>query len=179
MNKNEEFEKEEEELNKENKAVSAFHIQAEKAKQVLDEKEEQDKDPLNKKFLRYKTGKKGKGEGLSDKIKGAGVGDWREQKLTKLSFFENMRKIFLDKNQINKTFAGADIDTTIINDKLLDLEEGALPKNLTPYQIEYIYKLGNEMEKNYLENGLSKEEAELRLKTYGPNALPEPKKHQE
>ena len=176
MNKNEEFEKEEEELNKENKAVSAFHIQAEKAKQVLDEKEEQDKDPLNKKFLRYKTGKKGKGEGLSDKVKGAGVGDWREQKLTKLSFFENMRKIFLDKNQINKTFAGADIDTTIINDKLLDLEEGALPKNLTPYQIEYIYKLGNEMEKNYLENGLSKEEAELRLKTYGPNALPEPKK---
>ena len=176
MNKNEEFEKEEDELNRENKAVSAFHIQAEKAKQVLDEKEEQDKDPLNKKFLRYKTGKKGKGEGLSDKVKGAGVGDWREQKLTKLSFFENMRKIFLDKNQINKTFAGADIDTTIINDKVLDLEEGALPKNLTPYQIEYIYKLGNEMEKNYLENGLSKEEAELRLKTYGPNALPEPKK---
>ena len=93
-------------INRENKAVSAFHIQAEKAKQVLDEKEEQDKDPLNKKFLRYKTGKKGKGEGLSDKIKGAGVGDWREQKLTKLSFFENMRKIFSKQIKImfNKVY---------------------------------------------------------------------------
>ena len=35
---------------------------------------------------------------------------------------------------------------------------------------------GMEMEKEYIKNGLSTEEVELRKKTYGPNALPEKKK---
>ena len=103
MNKNEEFEKEEDELNKENKAVSAFHIQAEKAKQVLDEKEEQDKDPLNKKFLRYKTGKKGKGEeGEEGEEKKEGEegeeGEEKENKFKKIKepSLDSFEYIFID-----------------------------------------------------------------------------------
>ena len=41
---------------------------------------------------------------------------------------------------------------------------------------DYMEKKGIELEESYLKNGLSKEEVELRKKTYGPNALPEPKK---
>ena len=158
------------------KKYSEYHLQAEMAKKALEDQEEREKDPFDKKFERYRAGKKGKSDGLNDKIKGAGVGDWKEQKLTKLSFFENMRKLFLDKNQIQKTFKTVNVDYNKIPEKILELEEGALPKNLTSFQIDYINQIGNELEKEYLENGLSKEEVELRQKTYGPNALPEPKK---
>ena len=158
------------------KKYSEYHLQAEMAKKALEDQEEREKDPFDKKFERYKSGKKGKSDGLNDKIKNAGVGDWKEQKLTKLSFFENMRKIFLDKTQISKTFPTVNVDYNKIPEKILELEEGALPKNLTSFQIDYINQIGNEIEKEYLENGLSKEEVELRQKTYGPNSLPEPKK---
>ena len=158
------------------KKYSEYHLQAEMAKKAIEDQEEREKDPYDKKFERYRSGKKGKSDGLNDKIKGAGVGDWKDQKLTKLSFFENMRKLFLDKNQISKTFPTVNIDYNIIPEKILELEEGALPKNLSNNQIEYINQKGNDLEREYLENGLSKEEVELRQKTYGPNALPEPKK---
>ena len=158
------------------KKYSEYHFQAEEAKKIMDEREEIEQDPYNKKFGYYRSGKKGKAEALSDKVKGAGVGDWTEQKLTKLSFFENMRKLFLDKSQIPKTFESINVDYEKIPEKILDLEEGALPKNLTNFQLDYITTLGNEMEKIYLQNGLSKEEVEMRQRTYGPNALPEPKK---
>ena len=81
------------------KKYSEYHLQAEMAKKAIEDQEEREKDPYDKKFERYRSGKKGKSDGLNDKIKGAGVGDWKDQKLTKLSFFENMRKLFLDKNQ--------------------------------------------------------------------------------
>ena len=136
------------------KKYSEYHLQAEMAKKVFEDQEEREKDPFDKKFERYKAGKKGKSDGLNDKIKGAGVGDWKEQKLTKLSFFENMRKIFLDKTQISKTFPTIDVDYNKIPEKLLELEEGALPKNFTSFQIDYINQIGNELEKEYLENGL-------------------------
>ena len=34
-----------------------------------------DKDPLDRKYFRYHSNKKGKDEGVNDKIKSAGVGD--------------------------------------------------------------------------------------------------------
>ena len=158
------------------KTYSAFHLQAEFARQIMDEQIERNKDPFSKKYERYRSGKKGKSEALNDKVKGAGVGDWKDQKLIKLSFFEGMKKLFLDKSQISKTFKDVNIDYEKLPEKILDLEEGALPKNLTEFQLNYIEMKGNEMEKEYIENGLSKEEVELRQKTYGPNSLPEPKK---
>ena len=57
-----------------------------------------------------------------------------------------------------------------------ELEEGALPKDLSESIRKYIETKGIEMEEAYLKNGLSKEEVELRKQTYGPNSLPEPKK---
>lgn len=158
------------------KTVSAFHLQAELARKIMDEQLERDKDPLSKKYERYRSGKKGKSQVLNDKVKGAGVVDWKDQKLNRLAFFENMKKLFLDKSQISKTFKNVHIDYEKLPEQLLDLEDNALPKNLTEFQINYIDEKGKEMEKEYLENGLSKEEVELRQKTYGPNALPEPKK---
>ena len=158
------------------KTYSAFHLQAELAKQIIDEQIERDKDPLSRKYERYRSGKKGKSEALNDKVKGAGVGDWKDQKLNRLAFFENMKKLFLDKSQIGKTFKNVNVDYEKLPEKILDLEEGALPKHLTDFQVDYIDQMGKEMEKQYIENGLSKEEVELRQKTYGPNALPEPKK---
>jgi len=157
------------------KAVSAFHVQAERARLLLEEKADIENDPLSRKFLRYKSAIKGKGDGLNDRIKGAGVGDWKDQKLSRFSFFETMRKHFLDKSNISKTFENINIDYSRLPDNYLELEEGFYPKNLTESQIQYINEMGNEMEKVYMKNGLCREEAELRLKTYGPNALPEPK----
>ena len=158
------------------KTYSAFHLQAELARKIIDEQIENDKDPLSRKYERYRSGKKGKSEALNDKVKGAGVGDWKDQKLNRLAFFENMKKLFLDKSQIGKTFKNVNVDYEKLPEKILDLEEGALPKHLTDFQVDYIDQMGKEMEKQYIENGLSKEEVELRQKTYGPNALPEPKK---
>ena len=157
------------------RTYSAFHLQAEYARQVLDEHMEKTKDPLSKKYERYRSAKKGKSEALNDKVKGAGVGDWKDQKLNKFSFFESLRKLFLDKSQINKTYNGIHIDYSMLPDNYNDLEEGVYPKNLTEEQIKYIELKANELERTYLENGLSKEEVELRQKTYGPNSLPEPK----
>ena len=51
-----------------------------------------------------------------------------------------------------------------------------LPKDLSPDLVQYINEKAIEMERNYMNNGLSQEEVELRKKTYGPNSLPEKKK---
>ena len=86
-----------------------------------------------------------------------------ENSKNKISFFENMVKIFL-------------IDDNKIKEKILELEDWALPKILTSLQIDYINQNGNEMKSEYLENCLSKEEVDLRQKIYGWNSLTVPKK---
>ena len=136
-----------------------------------------DKDPLSRKYYRYHSNKKGKAEGVNDKIKSAGVGDWVDQKLHKFSFLELQRSLFLDKNQIPKTFGNVNIDKSLFpDDNLTEFEEGNLPKDFSPNLVNYIEKTAQEMEINYMKNGLSREEVELRKKTYGPNSLPEKKK---
>ena len=57
-----------------------------------------------------------------------------------------------------------------------EFEDGNLPKEFSPDLINYINEKAQEMEINYMKNGLSREEVELRKKTYGPNCLPEKKK---
>ena len=114
---------------------------------------------------------------MNDKVKNAGVGDWKDQKLTKFSFFEMQKNLFLDKTQIEKTFKGVDVDYSKFRDyNVAEFEEEALPKDMSQELKDYMEKKGIELEESYLKNGLSKEEVELRKKTYGPNALPEPKK---
>ena len=87
------------------------------------------------------------------------------------------RSLFLDKSQIPKTFENADVDKSKFPDEnTTEFEEGNLPKEFSPDLINYINEKAQEMEINYMKNGLSKEEVELRKKTYGPNCLPEKKK---
>ena len=131
---------------------------------------------MNKKYFRYHSNKKGKAEGVNDKIKSAGVGDWVEQKLHKFSFLELQRSLFLDKSQIPKTFGDVEIDAERFPDGNLTEFEEQLPKDLSPDLVQYINDKAMEMERNYMNNGLSQEEVELRKKTYGPNSLPEKKK---
>ena len=159
------------------KQPSIFHFQAEHAKKIINEQLKEDKDPLSRKYHRYHDSKKGKTTGINDKIKGAGVGDWIEQKLHRFSFFELMRTLFLDKSQIPKTFGNINIDYSIFPDNsYTEYVDGALPKNLSEKAKIYIEEKGGDLEREYLKNGLSKEEVELRKKTYGPNSLPEKKK---
>ena len=99
-----------------------------------------------------------------------------EQKLHKLSFFELQKNLFLDKNQIQNTFGGAEIDSSLFPDHNLTELEEELPKDLRPELVNLIQQKAQEMETNYMNNGLSSTEAELRKKTYGPNSLPEKKK---
>ena len=146
-------------------------------REIINEQLQDDKDPLSRKYYRYHNNKKGKAEGVNDKIKSAGVGDWFEQKLHKLSFLELQRSLFLDKSKIKKTFGDVTVDkNNFPDDNILEFEDGNLPKHLTQEQLNYIQEISLELEQNYLNNGLSKEEAELRQKTYGPNSLPEKKK---
>ena len=160
------------------KQPSIFHFQAEHAKKIINEQLKDDKDPLSRKYHRYHDSKKGKTAGINDKIKGAGVGDWIEQKLHRFSFFELMRTLFLDKSQIPKTFGNINIDYSIFPDNsYTEYVDGALPKNLSEKAKIYIDEKGGDLEREYLKNGLSKEEAELRKKTYGPNSLPEKYAH--
>ena len=56
---------------------------------------------------------------------------------------------------------------------MTEFEEGILPKEFSPELIDYMEKTAQEIEINYMKIGLSKEEVELRKKTYGPNCLPE------
>ena len=87
------------------------------------------------------------------------------------------RSLFLDKSQIVKTFGDANVDPNLFPDgNLTEFEDGNLPKDFSPDLINYIQNKALEMEQNYMKNGLSKEEVELRKKTYGPNSLPEKKK---
>lgn len=87
------------------------------------------------------------------------------------------KNLFLDKTQIEKTFKGVDVDYSKFRDyNVAEFEEEALPKDMSQELKDYMEKKGIELEESYLKNGLSKEEVELRKKTYGPNALPEPKK---
>ena len=147
-------------------------------REIINEQLQDDKDPLSRKYYRYHSNKKGKAEGVNDKIKSAGVGDWFEQKLHKLSFLELQRSLFLDKSQIQKTFGDVTVDkNNFPDDNILEFEDGNLPKHLTQEQLNYIQEISLELEQNYLNNGLSKEEAELRQKTYGPNSLPEKKEN--
>ena len=114
---------------------------------------------------------------MNDKIKSAGVGDWRDQKLHKFSFFELQKTLFLDKNNLGKTFGSNETDYSKFNDSgYLEYEEGNLPNDLTSDVVDYIEFKGKEMEAAYMANGLCKEEVELRKQTYGPNALPEKEK---
>ena len=99
-----------------------------------------------------------------------------EQKLHKLSFFELQKNLFLDKNQIQNTFGGAEIDSSLFPDHNLTELEEELPKDLRPELVNLIQQKAQEMETNYMNNGLSSTEVELRKKTYGPNSLPEKKK---
>ena len=99
-----------------------------------------------------------------------------EQKLHKLSFFELQKNLFLDKNQIQNTFRGAEIDSSLFPDHNLTELEEELPKDLRPELVNLIQQKAQEMETNYMNNGLSSTEVELRKKTYGPNSLPEKKK---
>ena len=62
-------------------------------RKVINEQLAQDKDPLSRKYIRYHTGKKGKTAALNDKVKNAGVGDWKDQKLTRFSFFELQKNL--------------------------------------------------------------------------------------
>ena len=97
-----------------------------------------------------------------------------DQKLHKFSFLELQRSLFLDKSQIPKTFGEVNINKSLFPDEnLTEFEEGNLPKDFSKELIEYMEKTAQEMEINYMKNGLSKEEVELRKKTYGPNCLPE------
>ena len=76
-----------------------------------------------------------------------------------------------------KTFGDANVDPNLFPDgNLTEFEDGNLPKDFSPDLINYIQNKALEMEQNYMKNGLSKEEVELRKKTYGPNSLPEKKK---
>ena len=159
------------------KKPSIFHFQAEHAKKIINEQMKEDKDPLSRKYHRYHDSKKGKAAGLNDKVKGAGVGDWTEQKISRFSFFELQKTLFLDKSQIPKTFGDIDINYKLFPDgNVTEFEEGIKPQNLQEETISYMEQKGMEMEKAYIKNGLSTEEVELRKKTYGPNALPEKKK---
>ena len=74
-----------------------------------------DKDPLSRKYFRYHSNKKGKAEGVNDKIKSAGVGDWVDQKLHKFSFLELQRSLFLDKSQIPKTFGNVNVNKSLFS----------------------------------------------------------------
>ena len=97
-----------------------------------------------------------------------------DQKLHKFSFLELQRSLFLDKSQIPKTFGDVNINKSLFPDEnLTQFEEGNLPKDFSKELIDYMEKTALEMEQNYMKNGLSKEEVELRKKTYGPNSLPE------
>ena len=83
----------------------------------------------------------------------------------------------MDKSQIDKTFEGVTVDKTLFPDgNVTEFEDGNLPKDLAPNLVEYIQTKAMEMERNYMKNGLSTAEVELRKKTYGPNSLPEKKK---
>ena len=94
----------------------------------------------------------------------------------KFSFLELQRSLFLDKSQIPKTFGDVEIDKDRFPDANLTEFEEQLPKDLSPDLVQYINEKALEMERNYMNNGLSQEEVELRKKTYGPNSLPEKKK---
>ena len=131
---------------------------------------------MNKKYFRYHSNKKGKAEGVNDKIKSAGVGDWVEQKLHKFSFLELQKSLFLDKSQIAKTFGDVEIENERFPDGNTTEFEEQLPKDFSPDLVQYVNEKAMEMERNYMANGLSEEEVELRKKTYGPNCLPEKKK---
>lgn len=87
-----------------------------------------------------------------------------------------MRKHFLIHSQIPLTFGNVEVDKTKLPEKYTELEFGNFPKNITNQQIDYIEKMGDALEQEYLKNGLFADEVEIRKKTYGPNALPEPKK---
>ena len=89
---------------------------------------------------------------------------------------ELQRSLFLDKSQIPKTFGDVEIDAGRFPDGNLTEFEEQLPKDLSPDLVQYINDKAMEMERNYMNNGLSQEEVELRKKTYGPNSLPEKKK---
>ena len=159
------------------KKPSIFHFQAEHAKKIINEQLKDDKDPLSRKYHRYHDGKKGKASGINDKVKGAGVGDWKDQKISRFSFFELQKTLFLDKSQIPIVFSNIEVDTKIFPDgNVTEFEDGVKPQNLPEETINYMEQKGMEMEKAYLKNGLTNEEVELRKKTYGPNALPEKKK---
>ena len=47
---------------------------------------------------------------------------------------------------------------------MTEFEEGNLPKDFSPELIDYMEKTAQEIEINYMKNGLSKEEVELRKK---------------
>lgn len=87
-----------------------------------------------------------------------------------------MRKHFLIHSQIPLTFGGVEVDKKRLPEKYLDLEFNGYSRNITNQQIDYIEKMGDALEQEYLKNGLFSDEVEIRKKTYGPNALPEPKK---
>ena len=90
---------------------------------------------------------------------------------------ELQRSLFLDKSQIPSTFENVEIDKSLFpDDNLLEFEEGNLPKDFSPELVKYINDTAKQMEINYMKNGLSQKEVELRQKTYGPNSLPEKKK---
>ena len=85
----------------------------------------------------------------------------------KFSFLELQRSLFLDKSQIPKTFGDVEIDNDRFPDANLTEFEEQLPKDLSPDLVQYINEKALEMERNYMNNGLSQEEVELRKKTYG------------
>ena len=62
------------------------------------------------------------------------------------------------------------------DENITEIEDGNIPKEFSPYLINYINEKAEEMEINYMKNGLSREEVELRKKIYCRNYLPEKKK---
>ena len=94
----------------------------------------------------------------------------------KFSFLELQKTLFLNKAEIPKTFGDVEIDASRFPDGNTTEFEEQLPKDFTPDLIQYINDKTMELERNYMANGLSAEEVELRKKTYGPNCLPEKKK---
>jgi sodium/potassium-transporting ATPase subunit alpha len=118
---------------------------------------------------------KGKSDNLESKVKKANIGDWLEHKLIPASYFELLKNRF-DRNgpEISKTF-GEFTPTPKDFPKDWNLLEENDPnmKSFSPHDRERIMKYGTDLQKAYINTGLSKAEVARRRMIDGPNRLPE------
>jgi sodium/potassium-transporting ATPase subunit alpha len=119
---------------------------------------------------------KGK-ESLSDKIAGANVAEWKDHKLTPLAFFLSFSKIFEIPEEVDRTYGGL-LDKADISKKVAEYtEDNPEYQKLEKHEKEHLKTSGIKLQERYLSFGLTGGEVEKRKERYGPNTMPEKKKH--